>query len=83
MVTNPGSSAYRHTAARWHPGENGAPSADRHGHGCGDFRAARIPIRTLAVAATDHGLLAPELAAGIARPKSAKSISVGAPAAGV
>jgi CheY-like chemotaxis protein len=30
---------------------------------CGAFRAARIPIRTLAVAA-DNGLLAPELAAG-------------------
>jgi hypothetical protein len=30
-------------------------------------------LRTLAVAATDNGLLAPELAAGIARVKSAKS----------
>ena len=43
---------------------------------CSTFRAARIPIRTPAVAATDHGLLAPEPAAGIARVKSAKSIGV-------
>src|ERR1039457_6732695 len=35
-------------------------------------------IRKLAVEATDNGLLAPELAAGIARVKSAKSIGVGA-----
>jgi len=34
-------------------------------------RSARIAIRNLAVAATDSGLLAPELAAGIARAKSA------------
>jgi hypothetical protein len=33
-------------------------------------------IRKLAVEATDKGLLAPELAAGIARVKSAKSIGV-------
>src|SRR5580693_469264 len=33
-------------------------------------------IRKLAVEATDNGLLAPELAAGIARVKSAKSIGV-------
>jgi site-specific recombinase XerD len=36
----------------------------------------RIPIRTPAVAATDNGLLAPELAAGIQRVKRAKSIGV-------
>jgi hypothetical protein len=35
------------------------------------------PIRKLAVAVTDNGLLAPELAAGIARVKSAESIGVG------
>ena len=34
-------------------------------------------IRTLAVEATDNGLLAPELAAGIARAKSAEPIGVG------
>jgi hypothetical protein len=33
-------------------------------------------IRKLAVEATDNGLLAPELAAGIQRVKSAKSIGV-------
>jgi hypothetical protein len=33
----------------------------------GAFRAARIPIRTLAVAATDNGRWAPGRAAGIAR----------------
>jgi len=36
---------------------------------CSTFRAARIPIRTLAVVATGHGRLAPELAAGIGRVK--------------
>ena len=37
--------------------ERGEPSADRPraDHGRGAFRAARIPIRTLAVAATDDG----------------------------
>src|ERR1017187_4191857 len=35
-----------------------------------------LAIRKLAVEATDNGLLAPELAAGIARVKSAKSIGV-------
>jgi hypothetical protein len=45
--------------------------------GYGAFRTARIPIHTPAVAPTDNGLLAPELAAGIARVKSAKSIGVG------
>ena len=43
---------------------------------CSTFRAARIPIRTPAVAATDNGLLAPERAAGIQRVKSAKSLGV-------
>jgi site-specific recombinase XerD len=43
---------------------------------CSTFRAARIPIRTPGVAATDNGLLAPERAAGIQRVKSAKSIGV-------
>jgi len=33
-------------------------------------------IRKLAVEATDNGLLAPELAAGIARVKSAKSVGI-------
>jgi hypothetical protein len=36
-------------------------------------RAARIPIRKLVAPATDNGLLAPELAARIARVKSATS----------
>ena len=36
---------------------------------CSTFRAARIPIRTPAVVATDNGLLAVELAAGIQRVK--------------
>jgi len=43
----------------------------------GAFRAARIPIRTPAVAATDQARLAPEPAAGVAGGKSAKSIGVG------
>jgi len=40
----------------------------------GAFRAARIPIRTRAVAATGNGRRAPEPAAGIARGKSAKGL---------
>ena len=38
-----------------------------------DRALARRPSARLTVAATDNGLLAPELAAGIARVKSAKS----------
>jgi hypothetical protein len=33
-------------------------------------------IRKLAIEASDNGLLAPELAAGIARVKSAKSVGI-------
>jgi len=43
----------------------------------GARRADSRPIRTPAVAATDNGLPALELAAGIARVKRAKSIGVG------
>ena len=50
--------------------------SDFVGYGCGALRAPRIPIRKLAVAATDDGLLAPEPAAGIARVKSGKYIGV-------
>lgn len=52
--------------------------ADRRcaNNGCGALRLARIQIRTPAIAATDKWPLAPELAAGIARVKNAKSISV-------
>ena len=39
----------------------------------GALRPSRIPIRKPAAATTDNGPLAPELAAGIARVKSAKS----------
>jgi hypothetical protein len=42
----------------------------------GAFGPARIPIRKPAVAPMHNGLLAPELAAGNARLKSAKSIGV-------
>jgi hypothetical protein len=49
---------------------------DERGLGSSSIIVRMSAIRKLAVEATDNGLLAPELAAGIARVKSAKSIGV-------
>ena len=47
-----------------HGHENGTPIRHRANHGRSALRAARIPIRTPAAAATDRGLRAPERAGG-------------------
>jgi site-specific recombinase XerC len=49
---------------------------DERGLGSSSIIVRMSAIRKLAVEATDNGLLAPELAAGIQRVKSAKSIGV-------
>jgi len=49
---------------------------EERGLGSSSIIVRMSAIRKLAVEATDNGLLAPELAAGIARVKSAKSIGV-------
>jgi site-specific recombinase XerC len=51
-------------------------SLDERGLGSSSIIIRMSAIRKLAVEATDNGLLAPELAAGIQRVKSAKSIGV-------
>ena len=51
-------------------------SMDTRGLGSSSIIVRMSAVRKLAVEATDNGLLAPELAAGIARVKSAKSIGV-------
>jgi site-specific recombinase XerD len=51
-------------------------SLEARGLGSSSIIVRMSAIRKLAVEATDNGLLAPELAAGIARVKSAKSIGV-------
>src|SRR5712692_3261757 len=51
-------------------------SLEARGLGSSSIIIRMSAIRKLAVEATDNGLLAPELAAGIARVKSAKSIGV-------
>ena len=51
-------------------------SLEERGLGSSSIIVRMSAIRKLAVEATDNGLLAPELAAGIARVKSAKSIGV-------
>jgi len=51
-------------------------SLDERGLGSSSIIVRMSAIRKLAVEATDNGLLAPELAAGIQRVKSAKSIGV-------
>ena len=48
-------------------------SLDERGLGSSSIIVRMSAIRKLAVEATDNGLLTPELAAGIARVKSAKS----------
>src|ERR1017187_5155302 len=54
----------------------GRVSLDERGLGSSSIIVRMSAIRKLAVEATDNGLLAPELAAGIQRVKSAKSIGV-------
>ena len=49
---------------------------EERGLGSSSIIVRMSAIRKLAVEATDNGLLAPELAAGISRVKSAKSIGV-------
>jgi hypothetical protein len=51
-------------------------SLEERGLGSSSIIVRMSAIRKLAVEATDNGLLAPELAAGIQRVKSAKSIGV-------
>src|ERR1019366_7885031 len=51
-------------------------SLEARGLGSSSIIVRMSAIRKLAVEATDNGLLAPELAAGIARVKSAKAIGV-------
>ncbi len=51
-------------------------SLEARGLGSSSIIIRMSAIRKLAVEASDNGLLAPELAAGIARVKSAKSIGI-------
>src|SRR5580698_500428 len=65
-------------AARLHEGrrERAAVSLEARGLGSSSIIIRMSAIRKLAAEAADNGLLAPELAGGIARVKSAKSVGI-------